>query len=410
MFAFKRKRKQPDGVIREDDCYTYSFQFRGKQVARKTAFTDKKQALDAARSHLFALNNERFDVANALRLRKAAIKLRLDELVSAYLHAPPAPGRANDKTRRANVHTLKTIVRRVHGKDFDVDGASVSILDGDLIWNFKQKVQIEAAEEDEERRLQLYRSANSLLRQARSLFTSDLLEYYDRSEHMPLPDLTKFREAECFSGAGKFEYHAPGDAIISKTFADLERLRTGDVAANRPIDLNAYKACWLAIGFGLRASEIREARRRWFMPIEGAIWCCGDVLAKNRRFPRVRVQLGAWDQLGPLIEHLRPDEYLIAGSATERSGDVFRRISAWMRNLGWQTQHHVHEFRAWAGCQIAENAPRGIIDAQTFMRHASYMTTETYYGHHMKRRLDEVKMKLPEPAGPLQLKIINGGA
>lgn len=119
-------------------------------------------------------------------------------------------------------------------------------------------------------------------------------------------------------------------------------------------------------------------------------------MAKNGRNPEIRWQLGAWEKLAPFLDPLAPDAYVLDGTLTERQDLTFRRISEWMRILGWETQHHIHEFRAWAGCQIAM-APggRGLLDAMVFMRHASFQTTEKYYGHHLKLKLSEVKLALP---------------
>lgn len=49
---------------------------------------------------------------------------------------------------------------------------------------------------------------------------------------------------------------------------------------------------------------------------------------------------------------------------------------------------------------------RGLLDAMVFMRHASYQTTEKYYGHHLKLKLQEVKLALPvvKPFDPTILK------
>ena len=157
-----------------------------------------------------------------------------------------------------------------------------------------------------------------------------------------------------------------------------------------------YRAIWLAIGFGLRKSEIAAARRDWFHQVDGVMYCRGDALAKNHKYPEIRAQLGAWPKLEPVLRDHAPDAPILTGTATERNEDTFRRISEWMRTLGWETQHHIHEFRAWAGCQIAMAAGgRGLLDAMVFMRHASYATTEKYYGHHMKIKLGEVQLSLP---------------
>jgi integrase len=295
---------------------------------------------------------------------------------------------------------------RVAGINFAESGAEI-LGTAQPVWDWKAAIEQKAAAENEERQHQLFRSANSTLRQARSLFSRDMLEYYERHTTIRLPDISKFLAAPGFKGVGKLEYHAPADAIIAKTFAALEKLGAADASAS---DRNIFVACWCALGFGLRASEIAKVRRNWFTEIDGAVWLAGSELAKNKKYPRVRAQLGAWQKLAPLVKDLAGEAFVIQGTDTERKEDVFRRVSEWMRGLGWQTQHHVHELRAWAGCQIAEKSERGLLDAQTFLRHAQYSTTEKFYGHHMKRRLGEVKLVLPPlPAAVPDLKVVNGG-
>jgi integrase len=408
MLIWKRKRRLPDGTEQTEPTYSYRFEWQGKVITRKTLFADRALAERAAKDHRHALQVGAYDLAHQLRMRKAPVKLPLADIVAAYLSAPPAPRRANPKSRTGNVGAFRAVLRAA---DLDMESAGADALKPEVVWNYKAMVEKKAAAETEDRRQQMFRSANSVLRQARSLFSKDMLEYYSRQARLELPDLNKFLGAPGFKGVAKLEYDPPPDAIVAKTFSELERLiGAGDLFQESNLDgRNMYVACWLALGFGLRASEISKARRNWFVTLDGATWCAGSELAKNKKFPRVRVQLGAWQKLAPHIEHLKGDDFVLLGSETERKETVFRRISEWMRGLGWNTQHHVHELRAWAGCQIAEKSPRGLLDAQTFLRHAQYTTTEKFYGHHMKRRLNEVKLELPAPSAPLELKVINGG-
>lgn len=419
MWIGKRKRKGADGAVIEDATYSYKFTWtnpatgKAEQILRKTDHYNADEAEQDARAHLHSLRHGAYDLARQLRRRRAPVKSSLAEILAAYVGAPPAPKRANEKTRALNVNAIARMYQKRHGLILDTDPAAeadqpgrisalhvdASQLSDTFVWEWKQKIQADAgAEDDEERQQQIFRSANSTLRQAQSVFSADFLEYYTFEAKLILPEsVRKFAAAPEFRGVAKREYHAPPDAIVRATLQQLENFRDSD--------RNIFIACWLAIGYGLRASEIREARKGWFMEISGEPWCSGDVLAKNKKFPRVRAQLGAWEKLRPLLDELPADAYVITGTATERTDTVFRRISEWMKTLGWQTEHHVHEFRAWAGAQIAENSPRGLLDAQTFLRHQHYNTTENYYGQHMKRRLAEVKVNLPA-ATPFVPKIV----
>jgi integrase len=162
-----------------------------------------------------------------------------------------------------------------------------------------------------------------------------------------------------------------------------------------------YKAIWLALGFGLRKSEISLAKNSWFQELNGVLYCAGDELAKNNRFPRVRAQLGAWQKLSPYIQGQDPDAFVIQGTDQERTDHLFRRCSTWMQGLGWQSQKMIHELRSYAGCQIAMGNSGDTLDlraAQEFLRHASLTTTENFYMRYLRSILKEVKLTLPVPA------------
>lgn len=330
--------------------------------------------------------------------------------VFKHYRAYKGPDRPSDDTRELNINALTAILREsCSGASMtaaNVDPSSISLLkiNAELIWKWKeQKRKLADEAPDDERTLQILRSANSRLRQARSIFSdNEELRTYYRHNKLALPDcITAFCKEPPFSDCSKDEYHIPNDTVIAKTFEALEKLCSGaSVTAANSQDLNIYKACWLALGFGLRKSEIAQAKNSWFVNLGGIIYCRGDELAKNKKFPEVRVQLGAWDKLRPHIENQDPNAYVLSGTPTDRCEDTFRRLSCWMKSLGWQTTHHIHEFRAWAGCQIAMASGNDIRTAQIFLRHASFATTERFYGHHLKIKLAEVQMTLPqvEPA------------
>jgi len=145
-----------------------------------------------------------------------------------------------------------------------------------------------------------------------------------------------------------------------------------------------------------------QARLEDFQAVAGDVAFRPPWFGKNKkRTLEVLVQLDAWQHLGPIIEALPAKAFVLHGHETERTSDVFRRISGWMKSLGWETTHHIHELRAWAGSYIADHAAGdGIRSAQIFLRHASYATTEKFYGHHRKQQLAKVKLTIPQVQQP----------
>jgi integrase len=383
-----------------DPTYYGRFTFQGKRYLRNLGTSDKAKALGALRRIIGVLNEGRVEVLDAFRLRAPACGVRLGVIFALYRRATEG---SLQKTREQNIRVISLLVRRVRGDGVDVDQLPVSELSSDFVWKYKQTA-LEAAEDgDDLEEQRICRSANSLLRQARSLFTPALQHFYRREGGIELPhSIEGFRSEPKFKNVGKEDYFPPDDTIIAKTLADLERF----VATDR----NLYLAVWLALGFGLRKSEIAAARPGWFIERDGAVYCRGDVLAKNGANPDVRVQLGAWEKLGPLLQGRPAGEYLLAGSATERCETVYRRVSAWLSGMGWTTRKRIHEFRAFAGCKVAE--VHGLLAAKEWLRHGSYVTTERHYGRYIKMRISEVKLNLPTvvPAQPFQPKVLPSGA
>jgi integrase len=113
-----------------------------------------------------------------------------------------------------------------------------------------------------------------------------------------------------------------------------------------------------------------------------------DVLGKNKRVIDLPVIEEWWRRLQAIraeqlsIANGDPDPFVLTGHQTERTEDVFRRVSAWMRKLGWKTEKTIHEFRAYVGSKVAMEF--GIETASMFLTHADITTTLRFYGRYMK--------------------------
>lgn len=395
--------------------YTIKFQFRGTPITRRTRFTLKADAERRERELRHALEAGRWEILDELRLRQPPVATTIAQILALY----PTYAQAKPATVAGNITSLKAILRRAWNIPTVDDAAlarPLSALNADLIWTWKQnlttyaaaqaQLAADAGEDPQYRRAQILRSANSLLRQARSIFTPHLLEAYRRhrtreAAALTLPDLAPFLEAPAFPGAAKQDYFPADDHLIAKTFAALEHLEPGGAVPRLPAsapDLNLYLAIWLAIGFGLRKSEVAQVRKNAFLTRDGATWLRLATTTKNGSLPEIRAQLGAAEKLQPHLDQLQPEDYLLRGHPTERTEDVFRRCSTWMRDLGWQTEKTFHEWRAWSGCQIA--LAHGLLAARDHLRHASIQTTERNYGRYLKTKIAEVKLTLPNLPTP----------
>ena len=70
-------------------------------------------------------------------------------------------------------------------------------------------------------------------------------------------------------------------------------------------------------------------------------------------------------------------------SITDRTDNIFRSVSAWLRALGWETGKTNHELRKYAGSQVAMRY--GIYEAQCWLRHSTVKVTEQHYTTYVKR-------------------------
>lgn len=315
------------------------------------------------------------------------------ELRAAYLAFPGGDKGILLKTKERNLQALTRFLSAVGLNESSPLTALTAAVVGTWKWT---KRELSAAQTDSESQTRVLRSAQSELLQARSVFSPEALSYYRERAKLHLPEsLTKFVQEPGFNNLGKDEYHAPDDNIIAATFAAVDQLVAGVAADQVPADArNVYVSFWLAVGFGLRASEITKAQLKDFQKVDGDVFFRPEWRPKNKKTCEIGVQLDAWTRLDPFLQG-EPAAPVLVGTLTERSTDCFRRISGLFQSLGWKTTHHIHEMRAWAGCQIAMHHPQGLLAAQSFLRHGSYNTTQQYYGHHIKVRLDKVALRIP---------------
>jgi integrase len=203
-------------------------------------------------------------------------------------------------------------------------------------------------------------SGQSICRQAASVFTWRLVEAYQ---------------------AGGWRVEADLRTVF---LLDWPRARL----AYRPVDAETLHAAWraapdwpadvrlafyLALGAGLRASELLRLRTDQLRERDGRVWLAG-VPGKDG---------GEADQ--PL---LAPCDALVAALwPRERSGSVFtaanviRRLNGRLRAIGWGSAKGVHELRSLAICRAG--ALWGLDGARLFARHADPRMTWQKYGRYL---------------------------
>ncbi len=346
-------------------------------------------------------------MSDQLRYRqaKAAQAISLEAVETAYRSG--SAGRIDPNTIQQNILSLRNLIRRATGTDKTPSQIPIQILDGDIVHKFKKAILDETAAFDDAARRSRMRTANSMMRHCRSIFSSDMRSIYRRDHQLEIPATidTFMTEPEFTEVAkSKNDYWMPPDSLLHTTFTELEKLRT--------TNQNAYVAVWLAIGFGLRKEEIGGVRRRNFIIIQGQpILELEEVWIRHRSRnstkngdvrPRIPCTNGAWAKLEAIINATPSDDYLLTGTPTTRLDVTFRDISAWMRGLGWRTQKTVHEFRAYGGCQVAMRD--GIYQCSKWMRHSSVSVTERHYARYIMEQITNAPLQLPAiHDGPLTI-------
>lgn len=377
--------------------YTTRIRFQGKvhQLTLCDTVEESFKAAVLARREIHAGRWQQFKEATTLR---SPVKYAtLEDVRKAYLAFPGGDKGIKLRTKTRNLQALDRF-RAAAGGLSNLTDFTVAALSA---WKWTKR-ELSTKQVDAEGQTRILRSAQSELLQARSVFSPEALSYYRERKQLNLPEnIAAFVAEPGFNNITKDEYHAPSDQIIAATFAAIEQLVAGTKPAELASDArNMYLAFWLAIGFGLRASEIAKAQRKDFQEVDGDIFFRPEWRPKNKKTCEIGVQLDAWPRLLPYLP-ASPEAFALSGTLTERSTDVFRRISTLFKTQGWQTTHHVHELRAWAGCQLAMHHPQGLLAAQAFLRHGSYNTTQQYYGHHIKVRMDKVALRIPTVAAPI---------
>lgn len=399
-------------TLHRDPEATFSFSFRhaGRVYARDTQLKDRRKAEEFARRFREQVLAGRLDTLRALQLRRSPDETTLRQVVQAFERYAAVANLAPATTRNYVV-CMRRIAALVW-PDRPLERISVSDLTAKAAYRFREAVTEQAAGADDARRRQVQRSANSMLNQARSLFSTRALEHYRLVAQLLIPDsIREWMDAPAFTDTVKEEYRLPSDAVVAATFAALATLQERDP--------DVWAAVWLALGFGLRKSEIAAVRVGWFrqtpqgvvLELQGTMvpTTIGEkACTKNGSVtPMINCTNGAWQHLGPVLAGRDPGEYVLrAPTATGRSEEVFRRLSLWMRGLGWETSKTAHELRAFAGCQVARRD--GIEAASRWLRHSSILVTQRHYGRYLRPVVTDAPLQIPT-VQPFVPQVVTGG-
>lgn len=302
-------------------------------------------------------------------------------------------------TVRNNIWALRHLVRQA--KEIkDVDDLACSVLDRPLVGLWQQRC-LKAAGTDKIKLDAAAVSANSVFRQARSVFGKRPTRH-NIYNGLVLPDLTKFKTAPMLDELKRDSYNKPDEELLRKIWQEAYKLRDGDpeaVKAGKPDPKNPalWLIFYLASQSGLRKSELKFIRYRWFMP--GIIRTCfeTDFTPKGKRERDVPVVAAVEQECRRVaLENgwpTGPTDCLLQGTATEKE-DLFKAFGPWMEAQGWTRRQKAHELRKIFASDLTESSDP--YDTQQALGHQDIKTTMRYAA---RRKIEPVN-QAERYAGP----------
>lgn len=367
-----------------DAAWNVLFEYGGKRWCKSLETNAAAVAIDRAKGFIRKVRGAKWEDVDKMMARRTASTVGEVQVVYKKL------SKIGEATTRNNVWAFGKIIKAVLGvSKAKLDEVSLTEINGKLVERFQdsevQRYRDQASKDKAGQLIaeaQALLSSRSLVIQARSLFVAKggwVAKYEEGGLKIPAC-VQEFMTCDLRGKGTKGEYRQADDALIAKTFAEVEKFKGNDDAL--------YLAFWLACGAGLRKSEIARARWEHIVMRDGRPWYCGGI-GKNRNTIDVPIQSRAW---AALASFQKETGRMLALSVVEAEGEkpseeFARRLGWWMTSLGWKTEKKLHELRAYVGSMIyAENS----VAAVKFMRHDSVKTTEKFYVRYGKVKTPDV--------------------
>lgn len=326
--------------------FHFTFVFRGQRYQRCLETNDHDEAQRRARllhkRIVAAVTAGRFEEIAGTKTRKPATST-LAELLAIYQRR----ARVKPRTIIGNVSALRTIIRLGTGHtdltNEEIGALPCSSLNRSLIRAYQDKM---LSGLDGEARARAATTANSTVRQARSITSRDLVEdgvYED--EGIRLQELAGWR-AQRLLPEPKHCYTPIPKGLIERIWSESGNLRQSDP--------QAYVAFLLSICCGLRRSEAANLQWRHIIDADGRHIIRLGV-SKNGHPRLIPLDPAVWEALRLVADHdqAKPDDYLLTGSSTRRWRVTFDALGEWLRGLGWDRTKKAHELRKHYGSLVA---------------------------------------------------------
>ena len=381
--------------------------FRGRRVSITTRKSDKQTAARVAAgiyNDLVALGVD----ATLLKHSASTAPSKGDTVatIGEWTRAAQAVSAANESTFTAYARALRTIAsgiaaQKKNKKRFGpkkggstkyrevIDAMSLESLSPEAIQKWRLAYVKRGKNPAEERSAKI--SCNSLIRQARSLFAEKVVRFLPL---LLLPEPPPFTKVEFYERQNtKYFSKIDAPAIV---MAANTKLATSD--------LEAFLAFLLAIGAGLRRSEIDTLCWHQIDSKKGLIRLENTKVASlktddSRAEVAIDEKLASTLQGYRALKKAKDGDFVIKGDGAEgkkgwgqhyRANAVFEALIKWLRDYKQdggkplkEIRKPIHELRKELGALITTK--HGIYAASHTLRHSTVATTAAYYADKKER-------------------------
>ncbi len=273
-----------------------------------------------------------------------------------YERAAMRRGSPSAESVRNNISALRLVIRRGLEEDEEERGTlenlGTDVLRPELSRKFAESLLADARGAEEEGRAR--RSICSILRQARCVFSRDMLMEFEGRVTLP-QDLDRWLRFSPVENVAKEDMDfSAGEVEILKAGAEL-----------RESNPAVYAAWFLGYHLALRSGEIAQVRREWLRKYEvpgevpewlqklGRSWCWVLDLKNAQGFdaksPASRGIVPVADDVAEELLRLSEGrEFVVPGDVRAVREDVVgRELSGWIRAQGWKRTKTTHCLRAF---------------------------------------------------------------
>lgn len=223
--------------------------------------------------------------------------------------------------------------------------------------------------EDEEEIVVQKITSDTVLRNARAIFSKEAMRVYRNSTSIKLPDLNGFMTGVSLFNAKKY-FELPDPAVIRKVFTAAPLLKASD--------FNAYRAFLVCVQAGLRKSEAAALRMEWLHGEDSpAIHIQADGVFKPKHGHGRKVFIPSWVAAEMVEIAAAGGGYFLEGKDTERTDEVFSRLNVWLRAQGVDATKPTHELRKLWFSQKTQR--EGVYAAAKQGGHRDVKVTQSFY-------------------------------